>query len=180
MGGTISFTSEEGKGSAFSFTIPFGEADAERDAGLASGKTATAGDATDTEVITKPRILVAEDDQVTRKVLGMMLQMAKYETDFAEHGQKVVEKWENGKYDLILMDVQMPHMNGIEATAAIREKERNKGGHTPIVAMTAHALKEDEERCFAAGMDAYISKPLDLKECLQLIGETLKETGDVR
>ena len=180
MGGTISFTSEEGTGSTFSFTIPFAEAEAERDESLSSGKTATAGDATQPEVMTKPRLLVAEDDQVTRKVLGTMLQMVKYETDFAENGQKVVEMWESGKYDLILMDVQMPLLNGFEATAAIRDKERNNGGHTPIVAMTAHALKEDEERCLAAGMDAYISKPIDLKECLQLIGETLKNASDFR
>jgi CheY-like chemotaxis protein len=180
MGGTISFTSEEGKGSAFSFTIPFGEAEAKRDEGLASGKTATAGDVPDAEVITKSRLLLAEDDQVTRKVLAMMLQMAKYETDFAENGQKVVEMWGNGKYDLILMDVQMPLKNGFEATAAIREKERTRGGHIPIVAMTAHALKEDEERCLAAGMDAYISKPIDLKACLQVIGETLRKAGSVR
>lgn len=82
--------------------------------------------------------------------------------------------WENGKYDLILMDVQMPLMNGFEATAAIREKERSRGGHIPIVAMTAHALKEDEERCLDAGMDAYVSKPIDFQKTLLVIGETLK------
>ena len=71
--------------------------------------------------------------------------------------------WEKGEYDLVLMDVQMPRLNGFEATSAIREKERVHGGHTPIVAMTAHARKEDEENCLAAGMDAYISKPIDFK-----------------
>ena len=177
MGGTIGFTSEEGKGSTFSFTIPLVEADPECAAICASGITATSVDVPGTEVIMKPRLLVAEDDQITRKVLGTMLQMAKYETDFAENGQNVVEMWENGKYDLILMDVQMPLLNGFEATAAIRERERNNGGHTPIIAMTAHALKEDEERCLNAGMDAYISKPIDLKECLGRIGETLKKAG---
>jgi signal transduction histidine kinase/ActR/RegA family two-component response regulator len=180
MGGTITFTSEVGIGSTFSFTIPFAEAEAERDEGFTSEGTATAGDLLQPEVMTKPRLLVAEDDPVTRKVLGMMFQVAKYETDFAENGQKVVEMWENGKYDLVLMDVQMPLLNGFEATAAIREKERTRGGHIPIVAMTAHALKEDEERCLGAGMDAYISKPIDLKECLRLIGETLKKTGVAR
>jgi CheY-like chemotaxis protein len=152
-------------------------AEAECDAGFVSRKTATAGELPQPEVMTKPRLLVAEDDQVTRKVLGMMLQMAKYETDFAENGQKVVEMWGKGEYDLVLMDVQMPLLNGFEATAAIRENERARGGHIPIVAMTAHALKEDEEKCLNADMDAYISKPIDLKECLQQIGETLKKTG---
>ena len=66
----------------------------------------------------------------------MMFQRSNYETDFAENGQKAVELWEKGKYDLILMDVQMPHMNGFEATTAIREKERSLGRHIPIVAMT--------------------------------------------
>ena len=180
MGGTIGFTSEEGKGSTFSCTIPLDEAESEHDEGLTSRETMMAGDVPCAEAAAKKRLLVAEDDSITRKVLGTMLQMAKYETDFAANGRKVVEMWENGKYDLILMDVQMPLLNGFEATAAIRERERNNGGHTPIVAMTAHALKEDEERCLAAGMNAYISKPIDLKECLQLIGETLKTNGGAR
>jgi PAS domain S-box-containing protein len=174
MGGTISFTSKEGKGSTFSCTIPFGVTEAERVATLVSSKTATSGDAPRTEETIIARLLVAEDDQTIRQVLGAMLRMSKYETDFAENGQLVVEMWENGNYDLILMDIQMPLMNGFEATATIREKERTRGGHIPIVAMTAHALKEDEERCLDAGMDAYISKPIDFMACLQLIEETLK------
>jgi CheY-like chemotaxis protein len=68
-------------------------------------------------------------------------------------------------------------MNGFEATIAIREKEKTRGGHTPIVAMTAHALIEDKERCLAVGMDAYVSKPIDFKKTLQLIGETLKQNS---
>lgn len=175
MGGMITFTSEEGKGSAFSCTIPLGEADPEHATILKSGKTAIAWAPPCSEEIARPRLLVGEDDQVTGKVLGMMLQKAEYETDFAENGRKVVEMWESGNYDLILMDVQMPLMNGFEATAAIREKEQSRGGHIPILAMTAHALKEDEERCLVAGMDAYVSKPIDFKKCLDLIGETLKK-----
>ena len=103
-----------------------------------------------------------------------MLKRSKYEVDFAEDGQKAVEMWEKGHYDLVLMDIQMPRLNGFEATRAIREKERDRGGHTPIVAMTAHAFKEDEQRCLDAGMDAYISKPIDFKKTLQVIGEVLK------
>jgi CheY-like chemotaxis protein/two-component sensor histidine kinase len=180
MGGTITFTSEEGKGSTFSCTIPFGEADSECDAGIAPGKTTTAWYAPRADEIRKPRLLVAEDEQVTRQVLGLMLQMAKYETDFAENGEKVVEMWDKGKYDLILMDVQMPQMDGFEATAAIREKERTRGDYTPIIAITGHAFKEDEERCLAVGMDAYVSKPIDFKACLQVIGETLRKTNGAR
>ncbi|MBK5275184.1 MAG: response regulator [Desulfuromonadales bacterium] len=175
MGGTISFTSEEGKGSVFSCTIPFGEGEAENSAVFAPGKTATADDASRAEETKKARLLVAEDDHTIRQVLGTMLQMSGYETDFAENGQSAVEMWEDGKYDLILMDVQMPRMNGFEATVAIREKERTRGGHIPIVAMTAHALKKDEENCFDAGMDAYISKPIDFATTLQVIREILKQ-----
>ena len=171
MGGTISCTSEEGKGSVFSFTIPLGETESEHDAAIfAPEKTATVPRV---DELKKPRILIAEDDPTIRQILGRMLQMAKYEIDFAENGQKAVEMMEHGVYDLMLMDVQMPLLNGFEATAAIREKERTNGGHIPIIAMTAHALKEDEERCLAAGMDAYISKPIDFKRTLQVIWETL-------
>ena len=176
MGGTITFTSEEGKGSVFSCTIPLGEAASERDAILLSGETATAGKAPRPAEMRKPRLLIAEDDPVIRQVLGAMFQRAKYEIVFAENGQQAVEMWENGVSDLILMDVQMPIMNGFETTSAIREKERSRGGHIPIIAMTAHALKEDEERCLDAGMDAYISKPIDFQACLQLIVETFNNT----
>jgi len=175
MGGKIGFTSEEGKGSVFSCIIPFGEAETECDAIFGSRKTTTAVEVPRPEMTTKPCLLVAEDDPTIIQVLGTMLRMAKYEVAFAENGQKVVEMWENGNYDLILMDVQMPRMNGFEATGAIREKEKTRGGHIPIVAMTAHALKEDEKRCLDAGMDAYISKPIDFMACLQLIGDNLKK-----
>ena len=176
MGGAIFFESEEGVGSTFSFTIPLGEARLESDALTAAEPlspetttTATAGDKI-------PRLLLAEDDPTIRQVLGSMLKLAtNYNFDFAEDGLKAVEMWEKGEYDLVLMDVQMPRLNGFEATRAIREKERERGGHTPIVAMTAHARKEDEERCLAAGMDAYISKPIDFKKSLQLIGDIIKQ-----
>jgi len=177
MGGTIFFTSEIGIGSTFSCSIPFGEAEPERDVKFVSGKTAVPENATHDELITKPRLLLAEDDPTIRQILETMLHMAKYEIDSADNGQKAVEMWETGKYNLILMDVQMPLMNGFEAAGAIRVKESILGGHIPIVAMTAHALKEDEKRCLDAGMDAYISKPIDFMACLQLIRETLEKIG---
>jgi CheY-like chemotaxis protein len=177
MGGTISFVSEEGKGTAFSFTVPLGEAVLDCDA-LPAAKSLLP------EMITvaprgekTPRILLAEDDSIIRQVLGLMLKKSNYNLDIAEDGHKAVEMWEKGGYDLVLMDVQMPRLNGFEATDVIREKERVHGGHTPIVAMTAHARKEDEESCLAAGMDAYISKPIDFKQCLQVIGDILRQTA---
>ncbi len=174
MGGTITFTSEEGKGSTFSCAIPFDEAETEPSAITAATQASPVGDASRTAEVMKPRLLVAEDDPTVRQVLGPMLQRSHYETDFAENGEQAVEKWENGIFDLILMDVQMPRMNGFEATVVIREKERTRGGHIPIIAMTAHAFKEDEDRCLASGMDGYISKPIDFKKSLQVIGDVLK------
>jgi CheY-like chemotaxis protein len=122
-----------------------------------------------TEGCRKARLLLAEDDPITRKVIGMMLQRSNFDLDMAENGLQVVDMWERGNYDLVLMDVQMPGQDGFAATRAIREKEQANGGHTFIVAMTAHAFPEDEKRCLAAGMDAYIPKPIDMKECLALI-----------
>jgi two-component system CheB/CheR fusion protein len=177
MGGKITFTSEEGKGSVFSFCIPFDEADTVRDAVIASEKTAETEAAPPSEEQNKPRLLLAEDDQTIRYMLQVMLQRSNYEIDIAENGQEAVDMWDSGYYDLILMDVQMPRLNGFEATGAIREKELGRGGHIPIIAMTAHSLKEDEKRCFSAGMDAYISKPIDFKACRQLIDETLNKSG---
>ena len=115
------------------------------------------------------RILVVDDDPVISKVFAVMLQRAGYEVDLAEDGLKGVEMWEKGNYGLVLMDVQMPRMDGLEATRLIRQKERERGGHTPIVALTAHAFPEDEAKCLAAGMDAYLAKPINFKRFYQLL-----------
>jgi PAS domain S-box-containing protein len=170
MGGNISCRSKEGEGSIFTFSIPLAETSLDE---------ARPGDTTPPEIATVPhqadqanrrvRLLVAEDDEVTRKVLGFMLKQSGFHLEFAADGIEVVEKWENGSYDLIVMDGQMPGMDGFAATRAIRERERVKGGHIPIVAMTAHALREDRERCLAAGMDDYVSKPIDFNKCLKVI-----------
>ena len=175
MGGTITFTSKARKGSTFSWTIPLAATAAEQGASVAAAKTATAEVAPSAMETKRPHLLVAEDDPIIRQILEVLLQQSNYEIDFVENGEKAIEKWENGAYDLILMDVQMPRLNGFEATAAIRAQERSRGGHIPIIAMTAHALKEDKDRCVEAGMDAYISKPVDFNVCLQLIEEILKK-----
>jgi PAS domain S-box-containing protein len=174
MGGTIRFTSTEGKGSSFTFTIPFVEAETVCDDILETVKTVTVLGVPNVEEITIPRLLIAEDDPTIRQILGNMLQRLNHEVCFAENGKIAVDMWEGGKFDLILMDIQMPLMNGFDATASIREKESSRGGHTPIIAMTAHASKDDEKRCLAAGMDVYISKPIDFKKTLQLIGDIIK------
>jgi CheY-like chemotaxis protein len=115
------------------------------------------------------RILVVDDDVAVSRVMAIMLQRAGYEVALAADGRQGVDAWENGGVDLIMMDVQMPRMDGFEATRLIREKERERGGHTPIVAVTAFALREDEKKCLAAGMDSYLSKPIDFQKCLEMV-----------
>lgn len=112
------------------------------------------------------RILVAEDNIVNQKVVCYMLEKQGHQVASAHNGEEVLEALEKDIFDLILMDVQMPRMDGFEATAAIREKERKTGSHIPIIALTAHAMKGDREKCLEAGMDDYISKPIKPEDLL--------------
>lgn len=120
-----------------------------------------------------PRLLLVEDDAAIHQVLSLLLERSQYVVDCVENGEQALACWAQGDYALILMDIQMPGMNGFEATAAIRQLEKSRGGHIPIIAMTAHAFREDEERCLAAGMDGYLSKPIEFQQSLQVIRETL-------
>jgi CheY-like chemotaxis protein len=106
------------------------------------------------------RILLAEDNPVNRKMAVRMLEKRGHEICAVRNGREAIEAYENGMFDLVLMDVQMPEIDGFSATAKIREKEKSTGDHIPIIAMTAHAMKGDRERCLAAGMDEYMSKPI--------------------
>jgi len=106
------------------------------------------------------RILLAEDNAVNRRVAVGLLEKRGYEVIAATNGVEVLAHLERGTFDAILMDVQMPEMGGLEATAAVRAREKSSGGHVPIIAMTAHAMKGDRERCLDAGMDDYVSKPV--------------------
>jgi PAS domain S-box-containing protein len=174
MGGTISFVSENGMGTVFSFTIPLGTADLEHDVPSLAESLSSEAMTLTMEGERIPYILLAEDDSIIQQVLELMLKNSNFNIDIAEDGLKALEMWEKGEYDLVLMDIQMPRLSGYEVTSIIREKERERGGHTPIIAMTAHARKEDEDSCLAAGMDAYISKPIDFKKCLRVIGKIIK------
>jgi CheY-like chemotaxis protein len=93
----------------------------------------------------------------------------------ASTGRDALEAIEKGWYDLVFMDMQMPEMDGLEATATIREREKSDGIHLPVIALTAHAMKGDRERCLAAGMDDYLSKPIDVKE----LDDVLRRYGPV-
>jgi CheY-like chemotaxis protein len=122
------------------------------------------------------RVLVAEDNAVNQQVALGMLERAGHLATVAENGREVLALLERGAFDVVLMDVQMPEMDGLEATAAIRERERATGGHLPIVALTAHAMKGDAERCLEAGMDAYLAKPLQPRELAAAIEGVLGRT----
>jgi signal transduction histidine kinase/ActR/RegA family two-component response regulator len=114
-------------------------------------------------------ILVAEDNPVNQKVATRLLEKMGHKISLVSNGREALEASARGSFDLVLMDVQMPEMDGLEATRHIRERERETGQHLPIVAMTAYAMKGDRERCLAAGMDGYISKPVQSHELARII-----------
>lgn len=119
------------------------------------------------------RILLAEDTEINQQLAIHLLESHGHAVVVAENGREAVEALEHRQFDLVLMDVQMPEMDGFDATASIREKERATGAHIPIIAMTAHAMKGDRERCLAAGMDSYVPKPIRPKELFQAIDEVV-------
>jgi PAS domain S-box-containing protein len=124
------------------------------------------------------RVLVAEDSAVNLKLVVRMLEKRGHVVTAVENGKEAVERLEaGGVFDVVLMDVQMPEMDGFEATTAIRNKEQSTGEHIPIIAMTAHAMKGDRERCLAAGMDLYVSKPIRAGDLFQALEKVAPQTG---
>ena len=125
----------------------------------------------DVQEVAAMNILLAEDNALNQRLAVRLLERSGHHVDIAENGEQAVQANNRGMYDLILMDVQMPEMDGLEATRAIRESERQSSGpHVPIVAMTANAMPGDREQCIAAGMDDYISKPIDPDHLASAIG----------
>jgi two-component system CheB/CheR fusion protein len=161
MGGRIWLESEEGQGSAFHFTAPF-----------TLGETIVPKRSTAPAAVPECAplsILVAEDNVVSQKLVTALLKERGHVVTLAANGRRVLELVEQRDFDLILMDIQMPDMDGLQATAEIRRREVQTGKHIPIVAMTAHAMAGDRERCMDAGMDGYIAKPIHPGELMALI-----------
>ena len=126
------------------------------------------------------RVLLAEDNPVNRKLATTLLEKRGHKVISVENGRRAVEAAMNDRFDLVLMDIQMPEMGGLEATQRIRERERGTQRHLPIIALTAHAMPEDRERCLAAGMDGYLAKPVRRDELFEAIEQAVVIPSEAR
>ena len=171
MGGKIWVESALGRGSQFHFTGSFGEASQVVE-GVSSFPLSLAAATAQRRL----RVLLAEDNAVNQKIAMRVLEKHGHHVTVAVDGRQALAALDRASFDVVLMDVQMPEMDGFEATAAIRGQERETGNHLPIIAMTAHAMPGDRERCIAAGMDSYIAKPLKTSELIALLEKFAKAT----
>ena len=171
MGGRMWVESEVGKGSAFHFTSFFTVAEAEAPRLDAPEPARVAGRSL--------RVLVAEDNAINQRVIAALLEKHGHSVVLAVDGHEAVAAARHGGLDVALIDVQMPGMDGLQATAAIRVEEAGTGRHLPIVALTARALKGDREACLAAGMDDYLSKPVRTPDLLAILAR-LGAGGDAK
>jgi len=151
------------KGSAFHFTAPFTEARAPSRKPLSAAP-----------VLRGLHILIAEDNAVNRKLARRLLEKNGHIVHMAENGHEALALLNRERIDVVLMDLQMPEMDGFHAAAAIRASEQLHGGHVPIVALTAHALTGDREYCLANGMDGYLSKPYNGEELDRALVEAMR------
>jgi two-component system, sensor histidine kinase and response regulator len=168
MGGSIWVESEPGRGSVFHFTVRLGVQSTRQNGAAKITQPSLREDRN------SARILLVEDNSVNQTLAAHSLERRGHIVVVVSNGRAALEALEQDSFDIVLMDVQMPGMDGFETTAAIRAKERSTGAHIPIVAMTAHALNGDEERCLAAGMDGYLSKPIRIIELLTTIENQLR------
>ncbi len=181
MGGRIRVASEVGKGSVFAADLPFavaqddGPAEGAK-AAVGIGESPAAGDQAAAPDFSGRRILVAEDNELNLEIAVELLSMVGADVDGVANGLEALRAFEGsepGSYDAVLMDIQMPEMDGYEATRAIRALDRADARTVPIFAMTANAFVEDEERSLLSGMDGHLSKPLDIRRVYATIDEFL-------
>jgi signal transduction histidine kinase/AmiR/NasT family two-component response regulator len=165
MGGRIWVDSQVGRGSSFHFTVCL---ETEHEAGAEEKPSAPLIKKAERPL----RVLLAEDNEINQQVALEFLRMRGHAVHIAANGIQALAALSNERFDVILMDVQMPQMDGFKATAAIREKEKSTGVHIPIIAMTGYAMKGDRQRCLAAGMDDYICKPIRSQELYEIIEKT--------
>jgi len=156
MGGGITVRSALGRGSEFSFRVPVRQA-THVDAAM------TAPLALEASHWTGLKILVAEDQAINQLLIRKTLEDSGCDIAVVSNGAQAIDHWQRNAVDLILMDVQMPVMDGMVATAEIRKREKKRGTYTRIIALTAHAMPRDQERCLAAGMDGYVTKPVSIE-----------------
>lgn len=179
MGGEIKLKSKLGKGSTFTVLIPMAESKIKMIKEVDPDLKGKAKDQIKAEISDDKKILIVEDYEGNIVILGYILEQMNLDYDVAHNGLEAVEKWKDNHYDAILMDIQMPEMDGFSATAEIRKsEEENALTPTPIIGMTAHALVGDREKCLKAGMNAYIPKPINEKELKTEIMTVLSKTDD--
>ncbi len=180
MGGRIWVESQEGHGSTFHFTAQFGVPH-EPSSATRPNEESTISEPGQDGTVAKSnlpamrplKILLAEDSLMNQKLTISLMTKYGHHLNIANNGCEAFAMWQQADYDLILMDVQMPEMDGLEATRLIRAREQQSGRHIPIIAVTAHSLKGDRERCLESGMDDYAAKPIRIDELLAAIQRVL-------
>ncbi len=173
-GGEIGFESDPGEGATFWFTWPVDHS-VEREREITGGVVGASAE--ESFVLKGARILLAEDEPISGAVTETLLQQVGVDVTVVDNGRKAVEEVEKGKYQVVLMDVQMPEMDGLTATQEIRTRERQRGDHLPVIALTAHALQGDREKCLQAGMDDYLSKPINKDQLIDMLVKYLMNTA---